>query len=131
MSKNKLPVRFTGQHFTIDKDLIANTINIAKVKGSDVVLDIGGGKGYITDYLIRQSNCIIVIENDESLVRFLRKKFINNANVKVIHRDFRNYTIPKTAFKVVSNIPYGITSDVLKSLMFDSVEHFSGDSLII
>ena len=44
MIKNKLPVRFTGQHFTIDKVLIADAIIIAKINETDTVLDIGAEK---------------------------------------------------------------------------------------
>ena len=45
MTKKKLPVRFTGQHFTIDKVLIQNAIKIANISSQDTVLDIGAGKG--------------------------------------------------------------------------------------
>ena len=44
MIKNKLPVRYTGQHFTIDKVLIDDAIKIAKINESDTVIDIGAGK---------------------------------------------------------------------------------------
>ena len=74
---------------------------------------------------------IIAIENDKSLLSILKNKFSNNTNVKIIDCDFRCYTIPKRNFKVVSNIPFRITSEILKSLMFDSVEHFMGGSLIM
>lgn len=131
MSKNKTPVRYTGQHFTIDNALIQDQVQIAKIRKDDVVLDIGGGKGYITNYLIEKSHSIIVIENDKSLIRFLRKKFEDIPSVKIVYKDFRNYILPKTTFKTVSNIPYGITSNILKKLMFDNVENFAGGVLII
>ena len=131
MIKNKLPVRFTGQHFTIDKVLIADAIKIAKINETDTVLDIGAGKGFITVHLVRQCKNLIAIENDKSLLCILKNKFANNYNVKIIDCDFRGYTIPKRNFKVVSNIPFRITSDILKSLMFDCVEHFMGGSLIM
>ena len=131
MIKNKLPVRFTGQHFTIDKVLIADAIKIAKINETDTVLDIGAGKGFITVHLVRQCINVIAIENDKSLLCILKNKFANNYNVKIIDCDFRGYTIPKRNFKVVSNIPFRITSDILKSLMFDCVEHFMGGSLIM
>ena len=131
MIKNKLPVRFTGQHFTIDKVLIADAIKIAKINETDTVLDIGAGKGFLTVHLIRQCKDLIAIENDKSLLCILKNKFANNSNVKIIDCDFRGYTIPKRNFKVVSNIPFGITSNILKSLMFDSVEYFIGGSLIM
>ena len=65
MIKNKLPVRFTGQHFTIDKVLIADAIKIAKINETDTVLDIGAGKGFITVHLVRQCKNLIAIENDK------------------------------------------------------------------
>lgn len=131
MIKNKLPVRYTGQHFTIDKVLIDDAIKIAKINESDTVIDIGAGKGFLTVHLVRQCTNLIAIENDKSLLSILKNKFSNNKNVKIIDCDFRCYTIPKRNFKVVSNIPFRITSEILKSLMFDSVEHFMGGSLIM
>lgn len=98
MIKNKLPVRFTGQHFTIDKVLIADAIKIAKINETDTVLDIGAGKGFITVHLVRQCKNLIAIENDKSLLCILKNKFANNYNVKIIDCDFRGYTIPKKKF---------------------------------
>lgn len=72
MIKNKLPVRFTGQHFTIDKVLIADAIKIAKINETDTVLDIGAGKGFITVHLVRQCINVIAIENDKSLLCILK-----------------------------------------------------------
>lgn len=131
MYKHKAPVRFTGQHFTIDNALIQDKVQIAKVKKNDVVLDIGGGKGHITSYLIEKSDSIIVVENDKHLIRFLRQKFSNKSNVEIVYKDFRSYILPKMPFKTVSNIPYGITSDTLKKLMVDNVENFAGGTLIM
>ncbi|MDX9694371.1 MAG: rRNA adenine N-6-methyltransferase family protein, partial [Bacteroidales bacterium] len=48
MNKNKLPVRFTGQHFTIDKVLIEDAIKQSRINQNDTVLDIGAGKGFLT-----------------------------------------------------------------------------------
>ena len=47
MTKKKLPVRFTGQHFTIDKVLIKDAIRQANISNQDTVLDIGAGKGFL------------------------------------------------------------------------------------
>ena len=125
MIKNKLPVRYTGQHFTIDKVLIDDAIKIAKINESDTVIDIGAGKGFLTVHLVRQCTNLIAIENDKSLLSILKNKFSNNTNVKIIDCDFRCYTIPKRNFKVVSNIPFRITSEILKSLMFDRLNSSS------
>lgn len=131
MKRNRLPVRFTGQHFTIDKVLIADAIEIAQLNKNDTVLDIGAGKGFLTVPLVRQCMDVVAIEKDNFLVEILRKKFAHNARVKIIAGDFRRYAIPLKNFKIVSNIPYGITADILKSLMFDHVEYFLGGALVL
>lgn len=131
MRKQRVPIRFTGQHFTINKVLITAAIELAEIKGYDTVLDIGAGKGFLTVHLARLCKRVVAIENDPSLLVILRKRFLENPNVEVIGSDFRNYPIREKHFKVVSNIPYALTSDILKSLMFTHVEHFSGGALIM
>ena len=73
MTKKKLPVRFTGQHFTIDKVLIQNAIKIANISSQDTVLDIGAGKGFLTVHLLKIAHNVVAIENDTALVEHLRK----------------------------------------------------------
>ena len=75
MTKKKLPVRFTGQHFTIDKVLIEDAIKQANINSQDTVLDIGAGKGFLTVHLLKIANIVVAIENDTALVEHLRKLF--------------------------------------------------------
>ncbi|GAB3279472.1 hypothetical protein GCM10027347_54210 [Larkinella harenae] len=131
MRKNKLPVRFTGQHFTVDNLLIADAITIANLQQTDTVLDIGAGTGNVTTHLIHCCKSIIAIENDKALVGILRKKFARYSSVHIVDADIRHYAYPSTRFKVVSNIPYGLTADILKALLFDRVMCFMGGSLVI
>lgn len=126
-----MPVRFTGQHFTIDKVLIEDAIKQANIISQDTVLDIGAGKGFLTVHLLRIVNNVVAIENDAALVEYLRKFFFDARNVQVVGCDFRKFEVPKTPFKVVSNIPYAITSDIFKILMFESLEHFQGGSIVL
>jgi 23S rRNA (adenine-N6)-dimethyltransferase len=131
MTKKKLPVRFTGQHFTIDKVLIKDAIKESNINQHDTVLDIGAGKGFLTVHLLKNVDKVIAIENDVALSQHLRKKFIHDQNVQVVRCDYRNFVVPKVPFKVVSNIPFGITSDIFSSLMFENVEYFLGGSIIL
>lgn len=131
MTRHKIPVRFTGQHFTIDEVLISDSIKYASINPNDVILDIGAGKGYLTVHLIKYTNTVIAIEKDYKLVKILRRKFSKNQNVEIFKCDFRDFKLPETPFKAVSNIPYGITSEILKILMFDSVKYFEGGSLVM
>ncbi|HLR00078.1 MAG TPA: rRNA adenine N-6-methyltransferase family protein [Sphingobacterium sp.] len=131
MKKNKLPVRFTGQHFTIDNILIQQTIQLAQIHRKDIVLDIGAGKGFLTAPLALKCQKVIAIEYDQFLVKKLKAKFAKYNRVCVIENDFRYFPRMKMPFKVVSNIPYRITAYILKYLMYEHIEFFKGGTLIM
>lgn len=131
MTKNKIPVRFSGQHFTIDKLLIEDAIKQANLAQQDTVLDIGAGKGFLTVHLLKNATHIIAIEKDFALIKHLNNKFSSAQNVQIEGCDFRKFVVPECPFKVVSNIPYHITSEILKILMFDNIHHFLGGSIVL
>src|SRR5690606_19122346 len=131
MTKKKLPVRFTGQHFTIDKVLIKDAIRQANISNQDTVLDIGAGKGFLTVHLLKIANNVVAIENDTALVEHLRKLFSEDRNDQVVSYDYRNFAFPKFTFKVISNILYGITLDIFKILMFENLKNFLGGSIVL
>ncbi|HLU93420.1 MAG TPA: 23S ribosomal RNA methyltransferase Erm [Membranihabitans sp.] len=131
MTKKKLPVRLTGQHFTIDKVLINDAIKQGNIHRQVTVVDIGAGKGFLTVHLLQKAHKVIAIENDSALVQHLRKKFANARNFQVVDCDFKNFSMPKYPFRVISNIPFGITSTIFKKLMFENVENFLGGSIVL
>ncbi len=131
MKKNKRPVHLTGQHFTIDKSLIADAIRIAQLNPNDTVLDIGAGKGSFTQPLAKRCKSVLAIENDTALLKILRKEFHKNHNITIVASDFRRYILPKKKFKVVSNIPYRITADIFKKLLYTNLEYCMGGVLIL
>lgn len=98
MTRKKLPVRFTGQHFTIDKALIKEAIKQACINSNDTVLDIGAGKGYLTVHLLQKAKQVIAIEKDNGLANYLRKRFIDAQNVRVAGCDFRDYKMLNFSF---------------------------------
>ncbi|PRD45585.1 rRNA adenine N-6-methyltransferase family protein [Sphingobacterium haloxyli] len=131
MKKRSLPVRFTGQHFTIDTILIKDAIRLADVQKKDIVLDIGAGSGFLTAHLVKHSTNVIAIENDNRLVSELRSKFRTNKNVVIAGVDYRKFLVPQKSFKVVSNIPFALTSEILKSLMYTNIEFFNQGCVIM
>lgn len=131
MTRTKIPVRFTGQHFTIDRDLIQKAIKFADLKPHDTVLDIGAGKGFITVHLIHHAREIIAVEKDRELVRHLKYKFTKCPKVAVCHTDFLDFRLPVHPFKVVSNIPFGITAEILRKLLLENQRYFLGGTIIM
>lgn len=102
--RHRTPVRFTGQHSTIDTILINDAIRLADIQKNDLVLDIGAGSGFITVHLAKYANNVVAIENDNSLISKLRSKFNTTKNVLVAGIDYRKFSVPQKSFKVVSNI---------------------------
>ena len=94
MNKNRLPVRYTGQHFTIDKVLIEDAIKQSRINQNDTVLDIGAGKGFLTVHLLQKAKLVIAIENDFELITHLKHKCKKTQNIQVFGCDLRNYIIP-------------------------------------
>ncbi|MVZ67584.1 rRNA adenine methyltransferase [Sphingobacterium sp. DK4209] len=131
MRKRNVPIRFTGQHFTVDTVLIKDAIHLIDLQKDDTVLDIGAGSGFLTVHLMKYSENVIVIENDRRLVSELKSKFKMNNNVMIAGIDYRKFSVPQKTFKVVSNIPYSITSEILKSLMYHNFELFNQGCLIV
>ena len=132
MKRHKVPVRFTGQHFTIDPLLIRDAIRLADIKKEELVLDIGAGLGFLTVHLLKHSENVIAVENDPYLVAKLRSKFREQSqHLTIVGADFRTYTIPPKSFKVVANIPYGITAQIVKKLLFTYLETFAGGCLVM
>ena len=128
---NKRPVHITGQHFITDEALIADAIAAAKLTKDDTVLDIGAGKGSFTFPLAEHCKNVVAIENDVALAKALRNNFNKNPNVTIVSTDFRRCVLPQKKFKVVSNIPYRITADVFKKLLYTNLEYCMGGALIL
>lgn len=113
----RAPVRYTGQHFLNDQTLIKEMIQIAGIRKNDMVLDIGAGKGALTQPLSEKAGRVIAIEYDSGLSKQLREKLNGLSEVKILEMDFMNMPLPGSPFKVVSNIPYSLTTNILGKLM--------------
>lgn len=99
-----------GQNFLIDPNIAKLEIEYADLKKSDVVLEVGPGKGILTNLLAKKVKRVIAVEIDERLIESLRETLPSNViliNSDVIKLNFEN--LPKFN-KVVSNLPYQISS---------------------
>ena len=106
-----------GQHFLIDKSVAEREITYADISTDDVVLEIGPGKGILTQLLAKKAKKVIAIEIDSALVKNLEN--IVSGNVTLIHADIMKidfYTLPRFN-KIVSNLPFQISSPVTFKLL--------------
>lgn len=118
------PLKRLGQFFLIDKNALKEIIESAELSKEDVVLEIGPGIGTLTMELAKKVKKVITVEKDAKMVQILEKilKEKSVKNVKIINSDilkFLNtkYQIPNAKYKVVANIPYYLTSRLMRELL--------------
>ncbi len=99
-----------GQNFLIDPNTATLEVNYADIKKDDVVLEVGPGKGILTKLLAKNAEKVIAVEIDKSLVETLKDTL--PSNVTLIHNDVLKLDFEKLPRfnKVVSNLPYQISS---------------------
>lgn len=105
-----------SQNFLRSPRLVKELIGHSTIKKSDVVLDIGAGSGVITSALARRSASVIAYEYDPRMVKKLRDNLAKFENATVIHGDFLNAELPDFPYKVFANIPFHLSSPILKKL---------------
>lgn len=130
-----------GQHFLADRDAARTIVDALGDISHEIVIEIGPGRGAITELLIPRAGHLIAIELDHVLAAQMRLKYSRFPNVEFVEGDFLRIEIPtllghkpgllvdrtpgkpvKTA-RVIGNIPYYITSDILLKL-FENHQHF-------
>lgn len=105
-----------SQNYINNQQLISKLLEFVDFKPTNIVLEIGPGKGIITDALARQKKNIIVVEADTKLFSILQKKYEGVENISIIQADFLKYPTPNKPFIIVSNIPFNITADIIRKI---------------
>ena len=107
-----------GQNFLTDKNLLTQIVEKSGVMSGDVVVEIGAGRGALTEVLSQYAKKVFSFEIDKELFEFLTEKF-NGTNVEMIFKDVMQVSdeelneIIGSKFKLVANLPYYITSPIL------------------
>ena len=109
--------RVLSQNFLVDRRAIDALVDGSGVGPGDLVLDIGAGNGLISTALVRRGARVQAIERDPSLAERLRAKFATWPSVTVVETDVLAMPLPAEPFCVVANIPFGITTKILRRLL--------------
>ncbi len=118
-SHGAAPSKTMGQNFLIDAHVLGKIMTTADVKPTDTVLEIGPGIGTLTQVLAEKAKNVICIEKDYAMVEILKQTLKGLENVQVIADDalHGNYSLPTTNYKLVANIPYYITSPLIRKFL--------------
>jgi 16S rRNA (adenine1518-N6/adenine1519-N6)-dimethyltransferase len=115
------PDKRLGQNFLVDPTTLLKVVDTAAIASDDTVLEIGAGLGSLTRYLAQRARLVVAIEVDERLIPALKEVVASYSNVQIIQGDILelnpNNLISSPAYLVVANIPYYITSALIRHLL--------------
>jgi 16S rRNA (adenine1518-N6/adenine1519-N6)-dimethyltransferase len=128
------PKKSLGQNFLRDENVARNIVESLELHSDDVVVEIGPGQGALTKHLSSRVKGVLAVEIDERAIEVLRETL--GDSVKLIHADVRKVSLASLAreyqapVRVVGNIPYNITSEILFWL-FDSSQSVRDATLMV
>lgn len=120
---------FSGQHLLNNKEVIKDIINIARISKGDLVLELGAGKGAITNDLSNRARKVLAVEYDQKFIKKLDQ--LELKNTVIIKQDILKISLPREPFIVVSNIPYAITTPIMKKLLNNPLSSFQRGVLLM
>lgn len=114
-----------------NKEIVGKIIESADLRPDDLVLEIGPGKGILTEELAKKAGMVIAVEIDKVLSNMLRNKFSHKKNIEIIEGDilkidinkiFSSHKLKTAGYKLIANIPYYITAPIIR-LFLESEKH--------
>jgi 16S rRNA (adenine1518-N6/adenine1519-N6)-dimethyltransferase len=114
------PKKSLGQNFLLDEGAASQIVTAAGLSSADVVLEVGPGLGALTRHLAAASARVVAVELDQRLIPILQQTLAAHPNVELVHADILQLNLASllpSGYKAVANIPYYITSALLRHLL--------------
>jgi hypothetical protein len=111
------PVRKSlGQHFLEDRRILERIVDALDPNESDTVIEIGPGRGSLTEALVPRVGRLVLVEYDRALAARLRERYARTPSVSIVEADVLEVSLASLAegpFKLIGNVPYYITTPIL------------------
>jgi len=129
------PSKALGQNFLVNQTILEKIVTAAELTPGDIVLEVGAGLGTLTERLARHTGHVVAVELDQRLMPVLQSVLADFDNITLIQGDILTldpaasisaasiqHPASSTQYKVVANLPYYITSAVLRHLLEASLK---------
>jgi len=124
-----------GQHFLIDENILNLIVEAAEIKESDHIVEIGPGIGILTAELLKKAEKVTAIELDKRMIpllqEFTNQKLKTKNQLTIICQNALKTPLPEDSYKIVANIPYHITSPLLRHAFLESENYPKSMTLLI
>jgi 16S rRNA (adenine1518-N6/adenine1519-N6)-dimethyltransferase len=135
LSKHNIKLKKSlGQNLLLDPNINRKMVEVAEVGPNDSVFEVGSGAGELTELLATKAREVLTVEIDYSLEPLLIERFESNPRVHLFNGDVLNHAVGELVerflpdadcLKMVSNIPYYITSPILMHFLESEVRFAS------
>jgi 23S rRNA (adenine-N6)-dimethyltransferase len=105
-----------SQNFLRDARLVDRLLARSSIGRDDVVVEIGSGRGLVTERLAARCRHVVAVEKDRALSQHLRERLSPFGNVVLFEADFLHFPLPVTPYKVFANIPFNVTTAIVSKL---------------
>lgn len=105
-----------GQHFLTDQTILTAIVDALSPGPDDTVVEIGPGRGSLTDLLVERSGRVVAVEIDRALAKGLRDRYSGRSNVEIVEGDFLEADLSAASgedFLLIGNVPYYITTPIV------------------
>ena len=133
------PKKSLGQNFLTSGKAVFEIVKAGELSKSDVVLEIGPGKGALTEEILKSGAKVLAIEKDDELTIFLKEKFekeIKSGQLEILNEDILERSVAEifnsstsvasekqnTKYKIIANIPYYITGAIIEKFLSEEVK---------
>jgi 16S rRNA (adenine1518-N6/adenine1519-N6)-dimethyltransferase len=113
-----------GQNFLQSTAALKKIVEAGDLSAEDLVLEIGPGKGALTEHLLNVGASVVAIEKDSDMIEILQKKFsgaVENGKLKLIKGDVLDLqpeeVLGGQKYKLIANIPYYITGEIIRKFL--------------
>jgi 16S rRNA (adenine1518-N6/adenine1519-N6)-dimethyltransferase len=110
------PRKWLGQHFLTDPRILGRIADVLEITKDDTVVEIGPGRGALTEQLVERAKRVVAIEIDRDLAAILREKYSGDDRVTIVESDVLDVSLGEAAggpYLVAGNVPYNITTPIL------------------
>jgi 16S rRNA (adenine1518-N6/adenine1519-N6)-dimethyltransferase len=128
---DNLPKKSLGQHWLYDDTTLNAICDSAAVGADDTVLEVGPGLGTLTKKLVARAERVVAVEFDQALADKLPAA-VQSDKLETVYQDILSFDLTSlpVGYKVVANIPYYLTSNLIRVLC-ESPNHFSTAAILI
>src|SRR4051812_41728751 len=110
-----MPGRRLGQHFLTSPSILERIAEAAAPPDVSTMVEIGPGKGALTQHLLARTPRLVAIEIDQVLVAYLQQKFREATNLTIINNDVLKSDLAQWGpVAITGNLPYYITSPIVE-----------------